>query len=828
MYKVLATGNYRCAFIYSCDTIFSAPVFINDSTPPNVSLNSSIGTYYPYCNNKMFPQLSATSSTKNTLFKWYNNGILIDSSQSQYLNPSYGNDSIWHVVAVTACGTDTSLYAYYSLEPQQQTLACGMANDTAILCFNDSIEFCTGGTYWYLNGIYTNNVTLPLYISKPGTYKYEYTTGNCTTWSLPIYVIDKMNDSLKIKISPNDTVCNKKVTLNVMSPQANVLYTWYRNGLFFSTNDTVITGVSGNFHCEAFINGCDTLYSDTVYIQTDSVPAEIFKLNNFTNLCDADSIFLFDYNFDTNYVYAWKRVGNSFVYSNTYFYRPLAVGNYYFTKSSKTCVVISDTVQITSNNSNLNATITTTPSACSPCNGSATITANNPTNFNYLWSNSQTNQTAYNFCGGTYTVTVSVPGCSKSFNFMLGNSTPVSAIATTTTPSFGICDGTIAFNIIGGFAPYQTSLIPSAPLTALCQDVNYKATLTDNKGCTFVIDSAFYYKLSYDTIWPGDADNNGFVDNYDVVPLLLQDGRTGATRVDTTIAWHPIFPAYDWNGTKLYNNINCKHIDTDGNGIINIKDTAAITLNYDVTGKKNYNLQLNPQGPELYVTANASQFMPGNQVVLNYYAGTQSNPFYILRAFAAQTFIPKEVIEPGTFNLSSQNNFLTNFSFGYFFVKSDTNFQIDVAFGNYKYGFPNVYGELFTISFDVASSLSQVVNFAPAINNYTAHVSNELQIACSQSITPLTFLPVGIYETHLQDNIIIYPHPAKNEVSISSSNDIIKAIKIYNSSSKNVFSANSNSNRFTIQTENFPNGYYQIQIQLGNGNYANKKLIIIH
>jgi hypothetical protein len=77
-------------------------------------------------------------------------------------------------------------------------------------------------------------------------------------------------------------------------------------------------------------------------------------------------------------------------------------------QATGTCTLpISSCVQITAQNTDMTASISTTESSCGDCIGSATVTVNNGSApYSYLWSNSQTTQTATGLCQGICEVTV--------------------------------------------------------------------------------------------------------------------------------------------------------------------------------------------------------------------------------------------------------------------------------------------------------------------------------------------------------------------------------------------------------------------------------------
>ncbi len=82
-------------------------------------------------------------------------------------------------------------------------------------------------------------------------------------------------------------------------------------------------------------------------------------------------------------------------------------------------------------------------------------------------------------------------------------------------------------------------------------------------------------------VWPGDCNYDLVVNNLDFLYLNIATGDTGAVRNNASLNW-TAQPCHNWSNS-FPSGINHKHADTDGNGIVNINDTLAITQNYNLT-----------------------------------------------------------------------------------------------------------------------------------------------------------------------------------------------------------------------------------------------------
>ncbi len=78
-------------------------------------------------------------------------------------------------------------------------------------------------------------------------------------------------------------------------------------------------------------------------------------------------------------------------------------------------------------------------------------------------------------------------------------------------------------------------------------------------------------------VYPGDFNNDGKVDGTDALFWGLTYGRTGIPRPNASLTWTGQ-PCFNWNISHL--NVNGKHQDANGDGIVNEADLEAVNINY--------------------------------------------------------------------------------------------------------------------------------------------------------------------------------------------------------------------------------------------------------
>ncbi|MBK8845390.1 MAG: hypothetical protein IPO27_02080 [Bacteroidetes bacterium] len=822
--KANGIGTYQCLYNFGFAQQVSNLIAINDSSKTKVDLNTSLGIYRDYCIPKMDPLLKFTTINNNATFNWYNNDSLVYTGTT--LPIANYNDSIWYIQAVTGCGTDTSLYAYYIDEPLQQTIACNFAGDTIDLCLADSIELCGGGTAWKRNNLLIPNVQLPLYIKQTGTYQYQYTTGNCTTWSLPIYITDNLPKNLQIISSPNDTVCDSIATLNVVPVVNNCIYTWYKDGVMILDSTILSVNEDGWYKNSATVNGCPAAYTDSIFIKIVNFKSNLTTLDTNLNLCK-DSILIYDLYPDTDATYTWYKNNFQVALANpTFSLWVTDSGKYQVKKEKYLCNSYSPMI---TTYKNIATSLNITNSSCVTCNGSIKLTTDSALQLYYLWSTGQTINAINNLCQNLYTVTVSNTYCTKTLGINILSMPFISAFFNPKPPDINICNGKLNANIVGGKPPYSITCIPPATDTTLCQNTSYTINITDSLGCVVSYNQAYFFATINDTIWPGDADNNNIVDNYDLLPIIMHHDETGFIRTNQSISWQPLTPTFDWLGILQQNGKNRKHVDCNGNGVIDTNDAAAIKLNYNITGKTNYPLLTDLTGPPSKINTTKLNYINGEYVDLLVTGGSSIKKVQGLKFIGAQLEIPSYLVEPGTFVATDSSNQLYNYLENYKMLNYDTSYQVDFA----QCIFDNIYlnqsyGELFRIKFKLNSNLPSNLSHTFSIKNYLA--INNFDTAILMNVIPLTltfnsYLYVDFLETH---GVSIYPIPAKDYVDIYSPNERINQLDLIDTKGNMIYTFMIGENNYRINLKSISNGNYYCNIYLNSNIKLNKRITVLH
>lgn len=106
-----------------------------------------------------------------------------------------------------------------------------------------------------------------------------------------------------------------------------------------------------------------------------------------------------------------------------------------------------------------------------------------------------------------------------------------------------------------------------------------------------------------------------------------------------------------------------------------------------------------------------------------------------------------------------------------------------------------------------------------------------------QDLTPQGYIESGstiscdlystasLVESAIDEDVQLYPNPVQNELHIETTQGVV-SVNIHSSLGKPVFHSNSNEQFTTISTKNFANSVYYVQLELSNGSYLNKKIVV--
>lgn len=291
--------------------------------------------------------------------------------------------------------------------------------------------------------------------------------------------------------------------------------------------------------------------------------------------------------------------------------------------------------------------------------------------------------------------------------------------------------------------------------------------------------------LGEEFVYPGDADNNGIANAWDVLQLGLTLGSFGPSRVDPVTDWIGQ-NAMDWSVPVFSNGVNYKHSDCDGNGEINEADLNSILLNYNEThtdltsyepvtnGVNTYNVYL--ELPDTFIvgeTVSVPVIMEGaSQIADNLYGvafGLQGSDAFF---------------ETGSFVLNTSHTWIGYASNTLALGKelADQN-RIEVGISkrnNSSFAGGDTLGTLeFVMGEDIIVSLTESI-ITIEFENLVAITNDGTHIALSSEPQFINLGNTTSTNNLIQNEISIYPNPATDVLWIKGENQIVQTIEMRN------------------------------------------------
>ncbi|MEM7368016.1 MAG: T9SS type A sorting domain-containing protein [Bacteroidota bacterium] len=335
-----------------------------------------------------------------------------------------------------------------------------------------------------------------------------------------------------------------------------------------------------------------------------------------------------------------------------------------------------------------------------------------------------------------------------------------------------------------------------------------------------------------DSVWPGDA-NYDLIANYnDLLSIGIGFGSTGAVRPNASINWIGQV-ANNWADTLL-NGTNYKHIDCNGDGVINIQDTLAINLNYGLTHNKRDGDEKN--GPLLYTEFVGDTIMAGDTVDVIINLGTDQEPAVDLYGIAFTLQYDSSLVEPNSISVSYDNSWLG--TYGSDMIAMSKNFPLDESmdFGLTRINHLDTtdFGEIARLSIIMIDDLtaktllSEVLTITPV--SYQAISSDESSIDLSLGADSIVIVqeeetdPTAI-DPSLNALATIYPNPVQDELMIQLTGIQGEGIEIRNALGQSLYRQQVRFVEKKINLSEFPDGLYLLEILTERGKIIKKILV---
>lgn len=339
-----------------------------------------------------------------------------------------------------------------------------------------------------------------------------------------------------------------------------------------------------------------------------------------------------------------------------------------------------------------------------------------------------------------------------------------------------------------------------------------------NSNCS---DPSFTRSLN-DCVWPGDTDGDGQVDNFDALIVGLAFGSHGNIRSNATNIWQGQ-PATDWLATgQGFYGLNQKHVDSNGDGVIDAADLQAISDNYGVNYTRPQDASINGAIPLWVESRNVLQ---GARLSLPILLGDDITPAENIYGLAFTIEYDASKTRRGSIDLTFDGSILGT-DLLEFMQHDEQAGKIEVMVSRKDWQNVTNHGQLgalnLTIRDDILrdgeGGIMQIrITNARLINN-----ENDIIGTFRPNTTLIYGLASGVAENIAAANTQVFPNPAAAELNIRSS-QMLQSAEIYNLQGQRVAAAqNIESNQFVFNTAELSSGLYLLQVQTAAGRFSQK------
>jgi hypothetical protein len=449
----------------------------------------------------------------------------------------------------------------------------------------------------------------------------------------------------------------------------------------------------------------------------------------------------------------------------------------------------------------LTATVNSTDITCNgAANGSAVVTANGgATPYQFSIDGGITFQgsgTFQNLMAGNYSVIVHDAASGvDTVSFTITEPFPflVDSFSITNVSCLGGVDGSACVHTSGGTPfPPSSGLPPNTYVwsvgnTDSCTNNltigTYSITVSDMNGCSVSTSFSILQSNQNRCVYPGDADDNGLADNNDLLAIGLGYGTTGTSRAQQDINWYG-HPSTDWADT-LPTGSNYKHIDCNGDGIINANDTVAIIQNYgQVHAKTDDEQSWRSASPALYINLVPDTARAGDTLIGNLILGDTNIPAADVYGIAFTVNYDPDVVDSAKTSATFGNSWLGTATDKISIAKDlKLNGQLKCAITRIDHATRTGNGQIGKVSFVITTDN---INGAH-LSYYNMHVwlsditmidnhGNILDVNAGQDSSQVEFEPTGISEFGIRNaEFRIQPNPANDAVYITVSEALVGA-----------------------------------------------------
>jgi hypothetical protein len=378
--------------------------------------------------------------------------------------------------------------------------------------------------------------------------------------------------------------------------------------------------------------------------------------------------------------------------------------------------------------------------------------------------------------------------------------------------------GSISIAAYGGAAPYKYTWTDAPLDISVLNNLpigTYNVTVTDANGC----------KISGSTtlttcVWAGDTDTSGVVNAADLLNIGLAFGERGGVRpfcaIDSANGRGFCTDWFEQNvpfwSKQTPDGVNYKHIDANGNGLINHADTLAIIKNWSKTRTLRGDNPVVLRGAAPPISVQTGRVAEGQWAAFPIILGDVTNTAKDIYGLAFSINYDPSVIDASSVYLSFGQNWLGSGD-NVLRVFKNFNGTIETAISRTNLQNSSGNGQIATLNFKTKAGMSGR-NLSFTIDNQQV-INKDAQTVPTLGQTTTTTVLTSTSEPDWANQIAVYPNPTTGKVIVEAQNIDVKSVEVFDISGKSLFKTENSGKNDPLSIKHA--GTYFLKIQTANG-----------
>jgi hypothetical protein len=340
------------------------------------------------------------------------------------------------------------------------------------------------------------------------------------------------------------------------------------------------------------------------------------------------------------------------------------------------------------------------------------------------------------------------------------------------------------------------------------------------------MDSIWVDIITTSCVWAGDADTNKVVNNFDLLPIGLGFGEVGPVRANADLSYD-CEPNLNFSNNTPTTNINYKHSDTDGNGIVNSDDTLAVTLNWGQVHLKSNPSSSSQTGIPFYV--DSTSVLAGQVVQVPIVLGSFAVVADSIYGLAFTINYNQTMVDSGSVFIDFNNSWLGAINSDMIMVQKDfyAQGQIQVGLTRTNQNNQNGMGQIGAFNLGVKNNLLATKRLNLSISNIRIIANDERQHVVNSIPSDILVTVLNGQKELVVDQLYlnVFPNPTQNVLNIQS-NDKIEQIDLYNLTGQSVQTIESGNYQEQLNLKDLNQGIYLLKVRTTHTFYTEKIQIL--